>query len=96
MSTYSLTFTELENAVTSMGQISQQIEDFLTELQTGTMQAILEWESVARDEFDQQRAVWGQAAKDMATQAVQAQAALDNIVGCYGDGERAGQKIWAR
>jgi uncharacterized protein YukE len=96
MATYSLTFATLEDAASQMNQISQQINQFLQELQTGTMQAILEWESVARDEFDSQRAIWAKGAADMTVQAQQAQAALNNIISTYGDGERAGQKLWAR
>ena len=60
------------------------------------MRAIIEWESVARDEFDSQRAIWAQGASDMTVQAANAQAALQNIIQEYGNGETAGQKIWAR
>ncbi|MFF4799272.1 WXG100 family type VII secretion target [Streptomyces sp. NPDC001351] len=96
MADYSLQFDGLEQAVTQMGTISRQINDFLQELQTGTMKSIIEWESGARDLFDQQRTIWAQGAADMATQAVNAQNALNQITGHYADGERSGVNIWSR
>jgi WXG100 family type VII secretion target len=96
MATYSLTFGELETAASDMSRISSQISNFLQELQTGTMQSIMEWESVARDEFDSQRSIWAQAAADMTTQAANAQAALQNIITEYQNGENVGIKIWNR
>ena len=96
MSTYSLSFSELETAANEMVQIASKINQFLEELQTGTMKAILEWESVARDEFDAQRAVWAQGASDMTVQAQNAKAALDQILAEYQHGEDVGIKIWAR
>lgn len=96
MADYSLQFDGLDSAVADMGRISQQINDFLQELQTGTLQAITEWESGARDLFDGQRVVWARAAADMTTQAANAQAALTEITGHYADGERAGYNIWNR
>lgn len=94
MADYSLSFAGLENAVSEMNRISSQIESFLNELQNGTMKSILEWESGARDLFDQQRAVWEQGANDMVTQAHNAQTALSHIHGHYVDGENGGCKIW--
>ncbi|MGW1029002.1 WXG100 family type VII secretion target [Streptomyces sp. NPDC002577] len=96
MADYSLHFDGLEGAVAEMSKISTAINDFLQELQTGTLQAITEWESGARDEFDSQRNVWAQAAADMTTQAANAQNALTEIIGHYADGERAGYTIWNR
>ncbi|QKZ15965.1 WXG100 family type VII secretion target [Streptomyces chartreusis] len=96
MADYSLQFDGLETAVTEMGRISRQLNDFLQELQTGTMQAITEWESGARDLFDGQRAVWSRAAADMNTQATNAQNSLNQIIAQYADGERAGVNIWNR
>ena len=94
MADYSLSFAGLENAVSEMNSISKQIEGFLNDLQTGTMKSILEWESGARDLFDQQRQVWEQGANDMVTQAVNAQSALNQIRDHYADGENGGVKIW--
>ncbi|RPF37997.1 WXG100 family type VII secretion target [Streptomyces sp. TLI_185] len=96
MADYSLQFDGLEQAVTQMGTISRQINDFLQELQSGTMKSIVEWESGARDLFDQQRSIWATGAADMATQAVNAQNALNQITGHYADGERSGVNIWNR
>jgi uncharacterized protein YukE len=96
MATYSLTFSELETAAGDMSRISSQINDFLQQLQTGTMKAIVEWESGARDEFDSQRSIWAKAASDMTVQAAHAQAALQNIIAEYANGENVGIKIWAR
>lgn len=96
MATYSLTFSELETAAGDMSRISSQINDFLQQLQTGTLQAITEWESGARDEFDSQRSIWANAASDMTVQAANAQAALSNIITEYGNGETTGIKIWSR
>jgi uncharacterized protein YukE len=96
MADYSLHFDGLEGAVTEMSKISAQLNDFLQELQTGTLQAITEWESGARDLFDGQRNVWARAAADMNTQATNAQAALTEIISHYADGERSGYQIWNR
>jgi uncharacterized protein YukE len=96
MADYSLQFDGLETAVSEMGRISTQINNFLEELQSGTLQSIVEWESGARDEFDGQRAVWARAAADMTQQAANAQNALTQIIGTYSNGEQQGMKIWAR
>jgi uncharacterized protein YukE len=96
MSTYSLSFAELQVASGDMLRIASQINEFLEELQTGTMKAILEWESVARDEFDSQRVIWAKGASDMTVQAQNAKLALDNILAEYQHGEDVGIKIWAR
>jgi WXG100 family type VII secretion target len=96
MADYSLSFDGLENAVMEMGKISGQIQEFLQELQTGTMKSIIEWESGARDLFDQQRNIWSKGAEDMVTQAAAAQQALNQITGHYADGERSGVHIWNR
>jgi len=96
MADYSLQFDGLESAVTEMSRISNQINDFLEELQSGTMQAITEWESGARDLFDSQRSVWATAANDMTVQAANAQNSLTQIIGQYADGERSGVNIWNR
>lgn len=96
MADYSLQFDGLESAVADMGRISTAINDFLQELQTGTMQSIVEWESGARDLFDGQRNVWARAAADMTTQATNAQNALNEIISHYADGERSGYNIWNR
>jgi uncharacterized protein YukE len=96
MATYSLTATTLEDAANQMTAISGRINTFLQELQTGTMRAILEWESVARDEFDQQRNLWANGAKEMTQQAAVAQSHLSQILQEYAAAEAAGQKIWSR
>ncbi|MEH0581024.1 MULTISPECIES: WXG100 family type VII secretion target [Streptomyces] len=96
MADYSLQFDGLEETVTQMNKIAGEISNFLTELQTGTMQAIMEWESGARDLFDASRTEWARAATDMTTQAQNAQIALSAIIGHYSDGERAGATIWNR
>ena len=96
MADYSLHFDGLEGAVADMSRISTSISDFLEQLQSGTMQAIVEWESGARDLFDNQRNIWATAAADMTTQAANAQNALNAIIGNYADGERAGYTIWNR
>ncbi|WP_405467271.1 WXG100 family type VII secretion target [Streptomyces canus] len=96
MADYSLQFDGLESAVGEISSISTSINNFLEELQTGTMRAIVEWESGARDLFDGQRNVWATAAADMTTQAANAQAALAEIIEHYADGERAGYSIWNR
>ncbi|MGW2525011.1 WXG100 family type VII secretion target [Streptomyces sp. NPDC001617] len=93
---YSLHFDGLESATTEMRQISSQIESFLQELQSGTMKAILLWESGARDLFDHQRNLWANGAEDMTRQAQAAQAALNEIIQHYADGERTGVSIWNR
>ena len=93
---YSVQFEPLEEAVTQMGTISKQINDFLEELQTGTLQAITEWESGARDLFDQQRNVWAKAAGDMTVQAANAQTALAGIIAQYAGAERTGVSLWNR
>lgn len=94
MSDYSLHFDGLQDAVSQMGTISRQLNQFLEELQTGTLSAIIEWESVARDEFDAQRNVWARGAADMTVQAANAQKSLDTIIANYSAGERAGYGIW--
>ncbi|WP_328779549.1 WXG100 family type VII secretion target [Streptomyces canus] len=94
MPDYSLHFDGLDTAAAEMTKISSQINDFLQELQTGTLNSIIEWESGARDEFDGQRNIWANAAADMTTQAANAQTALQAIIGHYADGERAGYGIW--
>lgn len=93
---YSLSFSGLEEAVTQMGTISRQINDFLDELQTGTLRSIIEWESGARDLFDQQRNIWAKGAADMTTQAQNAQLALNEIIGHYAHGEQVGTSLWNR
>lgn len=96
MATYSLSFAGLEETVQQIGTISTQIEDTLTQLNSGTLRAITEWESGARTEFDNTRAVWSQAASDMVTQAHAAQVALNAIIAEYGNGENYGIKLWNR
>ena len=94
--TYSLQFDGLTQAVEEINSISRQINEFLEELQNGTMKAILLWESGARDLFDSQRSVWNAGATDMATQATNAQNALREIMDHYAHGERRGYDIWNR
>lgn len=96
MADYSLQFDGLQQTIGDMDRISTQIADFLSELQTGTMQAIVEWESGARDLFDSQRGEWSQGATDMRDQALKAKIVLNEIMGHYAAGERAGQSIWNR
>jgi uncharacterized protein YukE len=95
MATYSVFFSEIETEAGNMSKITAQINNFLQELQTGTMKAIIEWESVAADEFNNQRAIWAQGASDMTVQAANAQTALQNIIAEYAQGENVGVQIWA-
>ncbi|KUO05517.1 WXG100 family type VII secretion target [Streptomyces caeruleatus] len=96
MSDYSVQFAPLEDAVMQMGRISAQINDFLGELQNGTMKAIIEWESGARDLFDEQRNIWARAATDMTVQASNAQVSLGKIIAQYAEAERTGVSYWSR
>jgi uncharacterized protein YukE len=92
--TYSLDFAGLEETVIAIGKISNSINSLLEQLESGTLRAILDWESGAREEFDNHRANWSKAAADMSVQAASAQSALSSITGTYSDGEHAAWKLW--
>lgn len=92
---YAADFAPLESAATEMLVISAWVKSLNDELAQGTLRAVLDLDSVAKDVFDQRKAEWDEATGDMSVQADEANRALDEILRLYGSGGRLGTQLWA-
>ncbi|MEU2778028.1 WXG100 family type VII secretion target [Streptomyces sp. NPDC007162] len=94
MTTYQVSFEQMEFVGGEMDAITQQIQRTLTDLDDGSKQSLAEWSSDARDAYNIAKAKWDAAAAEMQKQAVAARQALGHIDDYYQHGEKYGTQIW--
>ena len=96
MPTYAVNFATMQTVASEMQMNARQILQMNEELEHGSMQALVEWESPAKDLFDQRRREWIALANEMSRKADQAQALLGEMNGSYASAQNFGVQLWDR
>ncbi|MCZ1007834.1 WXG100 family type VII secretion target [Streptomyces lydicus] len=94
MTTYQVSLEQMSFAEGEMQAIAQKIQQTLDELEANANKSLANWDSAAREAYEQQRLQWKQGAEAMQQQAVKAAQGLNVIGQHYNDGEKYGVNLW--